>query len=245
MLLRLGVQDHDPPESAGPAPHAAAVQRPVGRPGHAHQPDLKPYLSKNWDLGLEWYTGREGYLAAAFFKKDITAFTSTQNITYKFGDLAQWNWTYAQLTQQQRDAIAVRSGLGGLTSLNAAQTAAVNAQDVLVSQQVNSDALAQGERHGAVLGPAADLPAGAGALASPPTTPGQAARHQQQRLSRAGACLRTYNLTAYYDAKGHLLPAWPRPHQGSQGSTRVRTALARQRSSGPTTSKWTCPPALT
>ena len=115
--------------------------RPVGSPGRSPTPTSSP-TSQNWDLGLGGTPAAKAIWPRAFFKRTSRPSPSTQNITYKFGDLAQWNWTYAQLTQQRRDAIAVRSGLpAGLTSLNAAQTAAVNAQDVLVSQRVNSDAL--------------------------------------------------------------------------------------------------------
>ena len=46
--------------------------------------ELKAYVSKNFDMGAEWYTGREGYLSAAFFKKDITAFTAAQNTVVPF-----------------------------------------------------------------------------------------------------------------------------------------------------------------
>lgn len=182
--------------------------------------DLKPYISKNWDLGLEWYTGREGYLAAAFFKKDITAFTSTQNTTYKFGELAQWNWTYAQLTQQQRDAIAVRSGLAaGLTSLSAAQTAAVNAQDVLVSQQVNSDALLK--VNGMELSwvqPLTFLPVQGFGFTANYTKVKQRATNNSGFIA-LGVPPHTYNLTAYYDAKGISFRVAQTFTKGSQGST--------------------------
>ncbi|RYH09682.1 MAG: TonB-dependent receptor, partial [Alphaproteobacteria bacterium] len=39
---------------------------PSAQNGTLTNPDLKPYQSKNTDLGLEWYTGREGYVALAW-----------------------------------------------------------------------------------------------------------------------------------------------------------------------------------
>ncbi|MCE4556523.1 TonB-dependent receptor [Pelomonas cellulosilytica] len=50
----------------------------------ATNPNLKPFESKNLDLGWEWYTDKKGsYMAAAFFKKDIKNFprTVTQQLT--------------------------------------------------------------------------------------------------------------------------------------------------------------------
>ncbi|MDT7838609.1 TonB-dependent receptor [Aquabacterium sp. OR-4] len=50
----------------------------------ATNPALKPFSSKNLDLGWEWYTDRKGsYLAAAFFAKNISNFpkTVTQQLT--------------------------------------------------------------------------------------------------------------------------------------------------------------------
>lgn len=104
--------------------------------------DLKPYVSDNVDMGLEWYTGREGYLAMSLFKKDIQAFTAAQNTVMSFGSLAQYNWTFATLTQQQRDALAQRAGLpAGIVTPTAQQQALIDAQTVVVTQQVNSPAL--------------------------------------------------------------------------------------------------------
>ena len=38
----------------------ATFTDPSAQNGSLTNPDLKPYQSKNIDLGLEWYTGREG-----------------------------------------------------------------------------------------------------------------------------------------------------------------------------------------
>ncbi len=89
--------------------------------------DLKPYISDNKDIGLEWYTGKEGYVAAAYFTKDIKAFTAAQNTTVPFSALAQYGWDYNRLTPQQQAAIDLRGGPTQAT--------------VIITQQVNSDAL--------------------------------------------------------------------------------------------------------
>jgi TonB-dependent receptor len=47
--------------------------------------DLKPYFSNNVDLGVEWYTGGPGVLAFNYFRKDISNFTTTSQITQTFG----------------------------------------------------------------------------------------------------------------------------------------------------------------
>jgi TonB-dependent receptor len=50
-------------------------------------PGLQPYKSNNFDAGIEWYTGGEGYVALEGFKRDITGFTSTNVTSYTLGDL--------------------------------------------------------------------------------------------------------------------------------------------------------------
>src|SRR5690606_11723479 len=38
-------------------------------------PNLSPYLSTNFDLGLEWYTGDEGLVALTLFNKRVSGYT--------------------------------------------------------------------------------------------------------------------------------------------------------------------------
>jgi TonB-dependent receptor len=78
--------------------------------GTVGNPALKPFLSTNFDLGFEYYTGREGYVGAALFTKRLTGFTQTGNTTVPFDSLAQYGVTYATLTQQQQQAITSRGG---------------------------------------------------------------------------------------------------------------------------------------
>jgi TonB-dependent receptor len=84
-------------------------------------PDLKPYISDNLDLGIEWYTGREGYLSATLFQKKLNGFTVNQSITMPFGDLAQYGVTYASLTPVQQQALDARGGPNAATVVMTAQ----------------------------------------------------------------------------------------------------------------------------
>lgn len=86
---------------------------------------LKPYISDNIDLGLEYYTGNEGYVGVTAFRKGIDGFTVNQGTTVPFTDLAQYGVTYDTLTPTQQQAIDARGG--------------PNAAFVVLNQQVNAD----------------------------------------------------------------------------------------------------------
>lgn len=89
----------------------ASFTDPSAQNGTLTNPDLKPYESKNTDLGLEWYTGREGYIALAWFKKGIKGFTGNVNANVPFSSLNQYgiNWTNG-LSRDQRRALYIRAG---------------------------------------------------------------------------------------------------------------------------------------
>jgi TonB-dependent receptor len=95
--------------------------------GSVGNPNLKPYISKNVDLGLEYYTGKEGYLSATYFTKSINGFTANGNTTVPFSALAQYGVTYAGLTPTQQAAIDARGGASNAT--------------VVLTQQVNASGL--------------------------------------------------------------------------------------------------------
>jgi TonB-dependent receptor len=99
----------------------SAVNGTVGNPA------LRPYISKNLDFGLEYYTGKEGYVALALFQKKITGFTSNQNTTYPFSYLNQFGVNYGTLTPTQQLSI---NGRGG-----------PDAADVVLTEQVNATGL--------------------------------------------------------------------------------------------------------
>ena len=71
---------------------------------------LKPYFSKNIDLGFEFYTCQEGLIAVNAFRKSITGFTQNQVTTQPFAALAQYGITYDTLNDTQKTAINSRGG---------------------------------------------------------------------------------------------------------------------------------------
>jgi len=87
-------------------------------------PNLAPYLSKNIDLGGEWYTGAEGYLGLALFQKKLTGFTVNGNTVIPFNALGI---PFATLSPNQQAGINSRGGPDAAT--------------VIVTQQVNAPGL--------------------------------------------------------------------------------------------------------
>jgi TonB-dependent receptor len=71
---------------------------------------LKPYFSKNIDLGFEFYTGQEGVIAVNAFRKSLTGFTTNNVVTQPFSALAQYGITYDTLNDTQKTAINSRGG---------------------------------------------------------------------------------------------------------------------------------------
>lgn len=117
---------------------------PAAQNGQLTNPDLKPYESKNTDLGLEWYTGREGYVALAWFKKGIQGFTANRTLNVTFADLNQYgvNWTQGGLSDTQKTGLYTRAGLPVPADLAAVPTgaalAAINALGVTLTQTQNT-----------------------------------------------------------------------------------------------------------
>lgn len=109
-------------------PGASFVQ-PSADVGTVGNSDLDPYISDNIDLGFEYYTGGEGVIAVAAFRKSITGFTVNGLRTVPFSFLEQYGITVDSLTQAQRDALASRAGPGQ----------PLNAVDIVLQQQVNAD----------------------------------------------------------------------------------------------------------
>ncbi|HEX5048003.1 MAG TPA: TonB-dependent receptor [Gammaproteobacteria bacterium] len=85
---------------------------------------LDPFLSDNIDLGLEYYTSREGMIGAAVFRKSIEGFTVNGNVTVPFSSLAPFGVTFSTLTPTQQTAINSRGGPDVAT--------------VVIQQQVNA-----------------------------------------------------------------------------------------------------------
>ncbi len=107
------------PDSLRPGINFSSPSADVGTVGN---PDLKPYFSTNADVGIEWYTGREGYVSATFFQKKLNGFTANENITVPFSYLAQFNITYDTLSPTQQAALNTRGGPGSATVVLTRQT---------------------------------------------------------------------------------------------------------------------------
>jgi TonB-dependent receptor len=95
------------PNAMLPGLNFSAPSADVGTVGN---PGLKPYLSDNFDLGLEYYTGREGVVGATFFRKRVTGFTANGNTTVPFAALAPYGITYGTLNPTQQQAIDTHGG---------------------------------------------------------------------------------------------------------------------------------------
>ncbi|AUW60420.1 TonB-dependent receptor [Sphingobium sp. SCG-1] len=108
-------------------PGASFVQ-PSADIGTVGNNELDPYISDNIDLGFEYYTGREGVISVAAFRKSITGFTVNGLTTRPFSFLEQFGINFESLTQAQRDALQSRAN--GQDPRNV---------DVVIQQQVNSD----------------------------------------------------------------------------------------------------------
>jgi TonB-dependent receptor len=83
--------------------------------------NLTPFKSNNFDAGLEWYTGQEGYIGIVGFQKEVTGFTIQGTTTLPFTALGI---PFDALTPNQQQAINNRGG--------------PNVATVSVTQQVNA-----------------------------------------------------------------------------------------------------------
>lgn len=108
-------------------PGASFVQ-PSADIGTIGNGELDPFISSNIDLGFEYYTGGEGLISVAAFRKSLVGFTIPGEIDVPFSFLAQYGITLESLTQAQRDALTSRAGTGSLNDV-----------EISLQQQVNSD----------------------------------------------------------------------------------------------------------
>lgn len=116
------------PDPNSMLPGASFVQ-PSADIGTVGNSDLDPYISDNIDVGFEYYTGGEGVIAFAAFRKSITGFTVNGTRTVPFSFLEPYGITIDSLTQAQRDALAARAAPGQ----------PLNQVPIVIQQQVNSD----------------------------------------------------------------------------------------------------------
>jgi len=83
--------------------------------GTIGSPELQPYISKNLDFGVDWYTGGEGYVSLTVFQKKLKGFTVIENRTLPFSALEQYGVTYNNLIPNAQAAIDARGGPGAAT----------------------------------------------------------------------------------------------------------------------------------
>ncbi|GGY60593.1 TonB-dependent receptor [Pseudoduganella albidiflava] len=100
------------PNDLRPGINFSGVSADVGTIGN---PGLNPYLSDNIDLGIDWFTGREGYLSVTAFQKRLNGFTVNENISMPFSALAQYGINYNTLIPAQQVAIDSRGGPNNAT----------------------------------------------------------------------------------------------------------------------------------
>ena len=100
------------PNALRPGINFSSVSADVGTIG---SPELQPYLSKNLDFGVDWYTGGEGYVSLTVFQKKLKGFTVIENRSLPFSALEQYGVTYANLIPNQQAAIDARGGPGAAT----------------------------------------------------------------------------------------------------------------------------------
>jgi TonB-dependent receptor len=91
-------------------------------------PALKPFYSNNIDIGGEYYTGGAGYFGFTAFRKGLSGFPISQNVTQPFSYLNQFGINYGTLNATQQAALA---GRGCTSDASCAAT-------ITVTQQVNA-----------------------------------------------------------------------------------------------------------
>lgn len=121
------------PDPAAQLP-GVSFSSPSADIGSIGNPALKPYTSKNVDLGIEYYTGHEGLISVAAFHKELKGFTVNGTTTLPFSALAVYGITYDSLSPTQQAAITARGGPGAATvqitqQVNASGTLDVNGME--------------------------------------------------------------------------------------------------------------------
>jgi TonB-dependent receptor len=159
-------------------------------------PNLKPYFSNNIDLGVEVYTGQEGFLSLALFRKDISGFSTSQILSQPFSYLAQYGITWTSLSSVQKNALTARAGCTSdadcAATINITQQ--INAPGI---ESINGLELTYVQPLEAMFGErAAGFGVSANMTAISQSSSGSAAVHA------IGVAPYSLNLTAYYDKDG-------------------------------------------
>ncbi len=66
------------------SPSSTINGKPVYWSGGGGNPSIKPWKANNFDVSLEKYFGRKGYLSAAVFYKDLTTFVFNQSVIHDY-----------------------------------------------------------------------------------------------------------------------------------------------------------------
>ncbi|BBF69915.1 TonB-dependent receptor [Sphingomonas bisphenolicum] len=102
---------------------------PTALEASAGNPNLKPFLSDNFDIGGEYYTGGIGYVGLTAFQKNIDGFTQNQTSEVSFGSL---NIPLETLQSTQLGALQDRARRTGV---------AIENLPINVNRPVNLDAI--------------------------------------------------------------------------------------------------------
>jgi len=193
------------PNAMRPGVSFSSPSADVGTVGNS---ELKPYLSDNIDLGLELYTGREGYVGLTAFSKKINGFTVQENVTVPFSSLAVLGVTYSGfLTPTQQAAIDARGGPNVATVVmqrqkNAAGTLNIDGVELNWVQPLDKF-----------------LPVrGFGFSANATFTRQSASGEGTTGFIALGVPKKTNNVTAYYQQHGYMARLSRTFSQGSQVS---------------------------
>jgi len=186
----------------------SADQASIGNPA------LKPYFSKNIDLGFEYYTGREGLISFNAFRKSLTGFTTNNIVTQPFSYLAQYGITYDTLGATQKAAIDLR---GGPSVAQVQITSQINVPNKLVINGLEFQWVQPldfvTERFG-IKG----LGINANATIVDQSSDGPAIAF--------GVAKYTYNVTGYYENHGVTLRVTTTFRKGSQSSSANQNGIA-------------------
>jgi TonB-dependent receptor len=153
-------------------------------------PNLSPFLSTNFDIGGEYYTGNEGYFGLTLFQKQVSGFTVAGSNTIPF---TQLGIPFDSLSPTQQTAINNRGG--------------PNVAVVTVTQQVNAPGtlIVQGYEANWVQ-PLNMVLEGLGFTANY-TKVAQDAQGTGINPQATGISPFTYNTTAYYEAHDFMFRA--------------------------------------
>ncbi|MBW8745851.1 MAG: TonB-dependent receptor, partial [Sphingomonas sp.] len=177
-------------------------------------PALKPYISDNLDLGVEYYTGREGVVSFNAFRKSIQGFTNQFVSTVPFSALAQYGITYDTLNPTQQTAINLR---GGPSNASVQVTSQVNVPEKLTINGLEFQWVQPLDFATRLIG-VTGFGFNANATIVDQTSKGAAQAY--------GVAPRTYNATLYYEKNGIMLRVSTTYRKGSQSSSANQNGIA-------------------